>query len=264
MELIQPISIEHLSFSYGKAPVILDLSFDISEGTVTTILGPNGSGKTTLLKLLLGLLNPNEGKIKICGKDSTDYAPREKARILAYVPQKHIPAFSFSVIDVVAMGRHPYSSIYAKTSKNDLDISQASLARLKIGHLAERPYTELSGGEQQLVLIARALTQQANILIMDEPVSGLDYGNQLMLLEQLRSLASDGITCINTSHYPEHALWTADKAVFLKNGKLLIEGPAKEIINSENLRSLYQAEILVIETDNSSGPISTCIPNFKL
>jgi iron complex transport system ATP-binding protein len=264
MELMKPIVLENLSFSYGKDLILTDLSFSIEEGTVTTILGPNGSGKTTLLKLLLGILKPAKGKIRIFSRDAGEYTNKEKARILAYVPQKHIPAFSYQVIDVVAMGRHPYNDLFSHTSKHDLEISAASLERLKISHLAERPYTELSGGEQQLVLIARALTQEAKILVMDEPVSGLDYGNQLLLLEQLRSLARDGITCINTSHYPEHALWTADQVVFLKKGQLIAEGPAPEIVNAENLKNLYQANIKVIQTENSSGPIKTCIPDFKL
>ncbi|MGM0601194.1 MAG: ABC transporter ATP-binding protein [Candidatus Rifleibacteriota bacterium] len=259
-----PLEVNNLSFSYGKHQVLSDLSFSIDQGTITTILGPNGSGKTTLLKCLLGLLSSDNGTIKLYGRDSASIPPMEKSKILAYVPQKHSAAFAYNVIDVVAMGRHPWSGLFSGLSGNDMDIALEYLEKLNIVHLADRPYTRISGGEQQLVLIARALTQQANVLIMDEPVSGLDYGNQILLLEKMRELARDGITCINTSHYPEHALWTADKAIFLKKGKLLVEGEAHKIINSENLKDLYRASIRVIETTNANGPIKTCIPDFNL
>jgi iron complex transport system ATP-binding protein len=257
-----PLRVENLNFSYGKNEVIRNLSFSIESGAVTTILGPNGSGKTTLLKLLLGLFLPQNGNIYLYDRPLSDYELKERALKLAYVPQKHIPAFSFSVIDIVAMGRHPHGSIFSRTGTQDLAAAQASLERLKIQPLADRPYTEISGGEQQLVLIARALTQQTEILIMDEPVSGLDYGNQILLLQQLQSLAREGITCITTSHFPEHALWIAEHAIFLKNGSLLAAGKAREIINSENLKSLYDADIKVIETQNSQGKIKTCVPDF--
>jgi iron complex transport system ATP-binding protein len=258
MELMLPLEVSNLCFSYGKHRVLDDLSFSIDQGTITTILGPNGSGKTTLLKCLLGLLKHENGTIKLYGKYSDSISSIEKSKILAYVPQKHSAAFAYNVIDVVTMGRHPWSGIFSGFSSKDMDIAMEYLEKLNIVHLADRPYTQISGGEQQLVLIARALTQQAEILIMDEPVSGLDYGNQILLLEKMRELAKDGITCINTSHYPEHALWTADKAIFLKKGKLLVEGKAHQIINSKNLKDLYRASIKVIETTNAKGPIKTC------
>ncbi len=257
-----PVSIENLSFSYNGHQVLRQVSIQIQKGLITTILGPNGSGKTTLLKLILGLLTPNQGTISVAGQNLKDMPPREKARILAYVPQKHVPAFSYPVIEVVAMGRHPYSSVFARTGDKDIEIARASLERLKIDHLQDRPYTELSGGEQQLVLIARALTQQAEILILDEPVSGLDYGNQVMLLKQLKSLAYEGVTCINTSHFPEHALWTSDEAIFLRNGELIAGGKTDEIITSENLERVYQRKISVIEFKNGEKTGKTCIPDF--
>ena len=255
--------VENLSFSFGPHKVLDEVSFTVAPGKVTTILGPNGSGKTTLLKLILGLLEPDAGSVRIGEKSLAEFEPHDRAKILAYVPQKHIPAFSFPVLDVVAMGRHPYSSIFATSSSHDLDIALESLERMNIKHLHDRPYTELSGGEQQLVLIARALAQQASILVLDEPVSGLDYGNQLLLLKQLRNLADSGITCINTSHFPEHALWISDIAIFVKRGRIIADGPAQEIINSENLQNLYQKRINIVETGFNGHRLKTCVPDFS-
>ncbi|GAB4268550.1 MAG: ABC transporter ATP-binding protein [Candidatus Rifleibacteriota bacterium] len=259
---MRPLVVENLGFAYDGLQVLSEISFNIAEGKITTILGPNGSGKTTLLKLILGLLQPAKGTIRLFEKNLEEYSLKERAKLLAYVPQKHAPAFSYNVIDVVAMGRHPHGSLFQGTTRHDLEISESSLERLGITHLKDRPYTELSGGEQQLVLIARALTQQARILVMDEPVSGLDYGNQLMLLKQMTALAQSGITCINTSHYPEHALWTSDFAVFLKDGRLIRQGNANEVITSENLKKLYHADIRIIDAVNAKGRLKTCIPDF--
>lgn len=257
------IRIEELSFSYGNQRILDKVSLGIESGKVTTLLGPNGSGKTTLLKLILGLLEPESGTIKINERELSTFSPREKARILAYVPQKHIPAFSFPVIEVVSMGRHPYSSAFANIGKKDIEIAMNCLRQLNIAHLHQRPYTELSGGEQQLVLIARALTQEAEILVFDEPVSGLDYGNQLMLLKQMRTLANGGITCINTSHFPEHALWTSDTAVFIDHGRIIAQGPAKQTISSENLERIYHTRISIFTAGSGSNQLQTCIPDFS-
>lgn len=256
-----PVTVNGISFAYNGHKVLENVSLEIEGGKVSTILGPNGSGKTTLLKIILGLLKPDSGSILIDGRNLSELEPRERAKILAYVPQKHIPAFSFPVIEVVAMGRHPYSSVFAATSNKDLDIAAASLARLNVGHLRNRPYTELSGGEQQLVLIARALTQQASILVFDEPVSGLDYGNQLMLLKQMRALAKEGITCINTSHFPEHALWTSDVAIFINHGQIIAQGPALQVITRENLEKIYHTRINIVKVAQEPG--QTCVPDFS-
>lgn len=259
---MNPILVENLSFAYGKKPVLKEVSLSITPGTLTSILGPNGSGKTTLLKLVLGLFDPSSGQIKICGRNLTEIPLNERARLMAYVPQRHQAMFAYSVLDVVAMGRLPFSGIFCRLSDKDYDIAAECVARLNISHLADRPYTEISGGEQQLALIARALVQKAEILLLDEPVAGLDYGNQLMLLEQLRNLAASGITCLKTTHYPEHALWTSDNAVFLRDGQVIASGRAEEIINSEMLFRLYGARIIVAETNTGTHKMRTCVPDF--
>ncbi|HNX78181.1 MAG TPA: ABC transporter ATP-binding protein, partial [Candidatus Rifleibacterium sp.] len=163
-----PIEVENLCFAYHpQKPVLHDVSFTIQPGSVTSILGPNGSGKTTLLKLLLGLQQPGSGSIKVCGRDMQQITLAERARRMAYVPQQHNAVFAFRSEDVVAMGRLPDSGLFCRISSSDRQMAQQNMKKLGILHLAECPYTEISGGEQQLVLLARALTQGAEILILD-------------------------------------------------------------------------------------------------
>ncbi|HAE37970.1 MAG TPA: ABC transporter ATP-binding protein [Candidatus Riflebacteria bacterium] len=257
-----PISVENLSFAWGSHKILEDISFNIEPGTVTSILGPNGSGKTTLLKILLGFLKPLNGRVLLNDSDLATLDLKARAKKMAYVAQRHSAVFSYRVIDVVALGRIPYANIFCKITDADYGLAENCLNQLGIAQLASRPYTEISGGEQQLVLIARALVQQAEILVMDEPVSGLDYGNQLMLLKQLRKLAQSGITCIKTTHYPEHALWTSDRAIFLRDGRIIASGNSTEIINSETLKELYNADIMVLKSETGSHIMRTCVPIF--
>lgn len=256
------LSAENLSFAWGRKKVIDSVSFAIEPGTVTSILGPNGSGKTTLLRLLLGFLKPLSGKVHLGDSDLSTISLSERAKKMAYVPQRHTAVFAYRVLDVVALGRVPYANIFCRIGENDYRLAAETLEQLGISHLSERPYTEISGGEQQLVLIARALVQQADILIMDEPVSGLDYGNQLMLLRQLRRLSQAGITCIKTTHYPEHALWTSDHAIFIKQGQIVASGASSQIINSKTLKELYNADISILESNAGSHKMRACVPIF--
>lgn len=257
-----PLKVENLSFAWGAKMTIDDVTFSIEAGTVTSILGPNGSGKTTLLKLMLGFLKPISGRVILGEHDLATLDLAMRAKKMAYVPQRHTAVFSYRVLDIVVLGRIPYSNVFCKITDNDYQLASECLNQLGIGHLAERSYTEISGGEQQLVLIARALVQQAEILIMDEPVSGLDYGNQLMLLKQLRRLAQNGITCVKTTHYPEHALWTSDRAIFVRAGKIIATGNSADIINSSTLKDLYNADIRILESEAGSQKMRTCVPVF--
>jgi iron complex transport system ATP-binding protein len=233
------IEIEQLSFSYRRAPFIQDLNLTIDEGGILALLGPNGSGKTTLLKLLLGLLTPAAGIIRIQEIDTIDMSQRELACRLAYVPQVHREAFGYSVFDVVLMGRMPHTSFFAYYGERDRQIAWESLEKLSISHLARQPYTEISGGERQLTLIARALSQGASTFIMDEPTNGLDYGNQIRLLDRIGLLASEGFTFIYTTHQPDHALAVADRVVMMKAGAILHDGAPQSVITPGKLSELY-------------------------
>ncbi len=255
------LELENIVFAYTPDRKVLDsICVSFAPDTITSILGPNGSGKTTMLKILLGLIQPLSGQVLVDGTDLQTIPLKDRAKLMAYVPQKHNAVFDYKVIDVVAMGRVAYSNIFSSTSKKDVEIAMESLERMGIAHLAEKPYTKISGGEQQMVLIARALAQQAKILVLDEPVTGLDYGNQIKLLKILKELASEGKTCIKTTHYPEHALWTSGRAVFMRNGYILAEGSTSDVVTSENLKKIYDTEIAVITRPISEASVSTCVP----
>ena len=257
MELTPHIAVSDVSFAYGKEPVLKRVNLDISRGEVVTILGPNGCGKSTLIKIMLGLLTPAEGSVSLDGEDLRTLNSKILARKIAYVPQIHRSSFPYSVLDIVLMGRIPHKTFFFRYSKKDMTVALDSLERLSISHLADRPYTELSGGERQLAIIARALAQGAQTLIMDEPAGGLDYGNQLRLLEQIVGLSRDGYTFIKSTHSPEHALWVADRAIMIKGGVIAADGKCEDIVNSDNLFHLYNARVDVMRVN---GSLWVCAP----
>lgn len=258
MELVRHISVRGISFGYTDKKILEDIDLEISKGEIVTILGPNGSGKTTLIKLILGLLTPLKGSVRIDGIDIPGIGIREFARKIAYVPQSHKTVFPYSVTDIVLMGRIPHKTFFFKYSKDDLRVAHEALDKLSIQHLAQRPYTEISGGERQLAIIARALAQGAKTFILDEPASGLDYGNQLRLLEQIISLSKEGYTFIKSTHSPEHALWIGDRTIMIKDGSIVADGRSDDIINSENLFNIYNARVDVLRFN---GSVRVCVPH---
>jgi len=240
MALIQA---KRISFGYSGVKVLDDLSLSIPAGGVVALLGPNGSGKTTLLKLLLGILRPQEGTIHFRNTDISSLPARELARQLAYVPQVHREAFGYRVFDVVLMGRMPHTSFLSRYGATDMRITREALERLSINHLSERTYTEISGGERQLTLIARAMAQGARTFVMDEPTNGLDYGNQLRLLDQVKSLArEESFTFILTTHHPDHALAIADRVIMMRCGRIIRDGLPHETITPQTLAELYDLD----------------------
>ncbi|HNZ58930.1 MAG TPA: ABC transporter ATP-binding protein [Syntrophorhabdaceae bacterium] len=253
------ISIKNIYFSYEnkKKTVLNGINLDIARGEIVTLLGPNGCGKSTLIKLMLGLLRPEKGDVCIGGIDISCLDSKTISRTIAYVPQIHRSYFPYSVLDIVLMGRIPYKTFFYRYTKEDMSIANDAMERLSIVHLAERPYTELSGGERQLTIVARAITQGAKTLIMDEPATGLDYGNQLRLLEEMIRLSQEGYTFIKSTHSPEHALWIADRAVMIKNGTIMADGRCDLIINSENMFELYNAKVKVMWVNDA---FQICVP----
>jgi iron complex transport system ATP-binding protein len=257
MELMTILSVDHVTYGFARKPVLEDVTLSFNRGEVVSILGPNGSGKTTLLKLLLGLNRARSGVIRLEGRDVSRIPPRQLARRIAYVPQLHRLSFSYRVVDVVLMGRMPHKPFFFQYGARDREMALNAMERLSIAHLQDRPYTEISGGERQLTLIARAIAQGADIFIMDEPVSGLDYGNQIRLLGQIAELAQTGYTFIKTTHFPEHAIWISDRVIMLKAGRVMADGEALVVTNEENLYRLYNTPIGVVSTDEG---IRVCIP----
>lgn len=237
------IEINHLYFSYGVHPVLQDVSCMIKPGQMTFLIGQNGAGKSTLFRCILGQLPAQKGEVLLNRRASCQYTIREMAKYAAYVPQTSNPAFSYPVKQVVLMGRSAYTSLFSAPKKTDEAIAQQALERLGIAHLAEQEFTNLSGGEQQLVLIARALTQQGQVLLMDEPTASLDYGNQLKVLMQVKKLCQEGMSVLISSHNPQHALWFADEVIALDQGKVVAAGVTHKVMTPELMRKLYEVNV---------------------
>jgi iron complex transport system ATP-binding protein len=257
MELTPIITAKDVSFKYIKERVLNNINFRIRRGEIVTILGPNGCGKSTLIKIIIGLLRPEKGNITFNGSNINDMSPSAIAREIAYVPQTHRSAFPYSVIDIVLMGRIPHKKFFFKYSRDDMEIAIDALERMSIHHLADKSYTELSGGERQLAIIARSLAQGARTFIMDEPASGLDYGNQLRLLEEITKLADEGYTFIKSTHSPEHALWIGDRVMMIRDGVILADGRAKDVVTSENIQMLYRIKVNI---EALNGSVNVCVP----
>ena len=229
------------------------LDVRLEKGEVLALLGPNGGGKTTLLKTLLGLLGPKAGEVRLGGAALSSRSIRERARLIAYVPQTHVATFAFSVETVVLMGRTAHGDLFARPTSRDRMVAMAALDRLGIAQLAPRPYTMISGGERQLVLLARALAQEPQFIVLDEPTANLDFGNQGKVMREIRALAASGLGVLFTTHDPNHALRAADRACLLRNGELVAEGPVKKILTREQLEALYGAPVQMISgTDGTA------------
>jgi iron complex transport system ATP-binding protein len=232
-----------LSIGYSDRVVGRGLDVSLAQGEVLALLGPNGGGKTTLLKTLLGILPPLAGEAMIDGRSLARYSTRERARRIAYVPQVHVPSFAFPVETVVLMGRTAHGNLFSRPSTHDRKVAAEALARFGISGLAHRPYTMISGGERQLVLLARALAQEPQFIVLDEPTASLDFGNQGKVLRELRALAASGHGVLFTTHDPNHALRAADRAFLLHDGERVAEGAVREVLTRERLEQLYRAPV---------------------
>jgi iron complex transport system ATP-binding protein len=235
--------LQNVHVAYHGREALRGLSLTIAEGGVTALLGPNGSGKTTLLKVLLGLLKPRSGTVRFRGSDLGRLSRRELARQVAYLPQNHRPVFPYTVEEVAMLGHLPRRGLLTPFTHEDRRRSLACLDALGIAALAGRPYTEISGGERQLTLLARAMVQGAAVHVLDEPESALDFGNQQRLLSRIAELAGQGRTCIFSTHLPDHALAVADRVVLLTGGTVLAAGPTHEVVTAEHLAAMYAVRV---------------------
>ncbi|WP_378944467.1 ABC transporter ATP-binding protein [Mesorhizobium sp. ANAO-SY3R2] len=236
---------EHLAFGYRGARIGEDVSLSVSSGEVLCLLGPNGCGKTTLFKTLLGLLPRQGGHLELDGRDVSEFSRSEFARRVAYVPQATGTYFPFSVLDVVLMGRASRIGTFAAPSPGDRALAHASLETLGISHLALRPFTEISGGERQMTLIARALAQEPQLIVMDEPTASLDFGNQARVLTRISALAASGMALVVSTHDPGHAFACADRVALMRSGTIVAQGTPAEVLTSRSLEALYGVGVAV-------------------
>ena len=239
------LEVKGLRCAYGDTEIVHDVSFVVRDGQFACIIGANGCGKTTTLKNVMGLMRPTAGSVKVNGDEVLSLDERDRAQRFAYIPQAHTPPFPFSVADVVILGRTPYINTLTHENAHDRDIAYKALETLGIQDLAHEVYTELSGGQQQLVLIARALAQQPDVLIMDEPTASLDFGNQQVVLSQMKNLVAGGMSVLMVTHDPNHAFYCADWVVAMQAGRVVQVGTPQEVVTTEMLERLYSAQVEV-------------------
>ena len=249
-----------LSFSYGGHPLLSEVNLKLDGGRITTLLGKNGAGKTTLIKLIMGFIRPAGGKVMINGEDASSLSSTERARLIAYIPQSTENTYSYTVLDSVLMGRSPHISLFSHPGKKDEEAAENAINMLGIGELKDRMVSTLSGGERQLVLIARALAQDAGILILDEPTSALDYSNQLLVMETLTSLRKQGYAILFSTHSPEQALMVSDSLILLEKGKKAEEKSPEELLDGSALSKLYGKNLIIRELDTGESRRIICTP----
>lgn len=256
------LEVENLRFHYPNRKTIFhDVSFSLNEGEIMTILGTNGAGKSTLLNCIANLYKPAAGRIWLNGQDMASMKLTDIAKIIGYVPQNHYPAYAYSVIDFVVMGRTPYIGPLSNPAKEDYRIAEEALEALGISHLAGSIYTEISGGERQLVTIAKAIAQQPRIILLDEPTAHLDFGNQLRMISLIQQLAQAGFSVIFTTHMPDHVLQLGGKTGILNSMGKLIFGDSAAVLSDQVLSELYQIDLKICYIEEANKKM--CVPLAK-
>ena len=260
------LELRDLACGYSREkPVIKNINMTLESGDTCALLGPNGVGKTTLFKTVLNLISPLAGHIYIDGDDTAGWTAKKRSKYMAYVAQAHIPTFPYLVKDVAMMGRLGQTSALGQPSRKDYEIVEQALEDVGIRHLRDLPYTEISGGERQLLMIARALAQEPKLLVMDEPTANLDYGNMVVVMGCIRELAKKGICVIFTTHMPDQAFLTRAKTAMLFRNDPLVFGECNKVITKENLYKAYRTDIEVIEILSPDGhPIRVVTPGFHI
>lgn len=255
------LEIQDVRGGYGHGDIVKGVSCAADGGEILCLLGPNGCGKTTLFRLLLGTIPLTGGRIRISGQDTQNLSARELAGLIAYIPQYHNPIFAYTVLDIVIMGRASHFSAFDTPKRIDREEAFAALEKVNAVDLANQKYTSLSGGQRQLVLIARAICQAAKIFVMDEPAANLDYANQQLLMDVIVGLARKGYCVILSTHSPEHPASVGSKVLLMREGLVEGFGTPAQVLTSENLESVYGIEMDVVTVQDRYGVSRTiCLP----
>jgi iron complex transport system ATP-binding protein len=257
------VRVREASFSYDSHRIFNSVSFDINPGEVLCLLGCNGCGKTTLLRCICGALDLETGSIQLDGRDISGMTATDIARRIGFVFQEHSAPFPYSVIDVVCMGRAPHLKIFSAPADKDLIIAEESLDMVGMSHLRNKPYTQISGGERQLVLVARTIAQQPDVILLDEPTSHLDLRNQTLILQMINRLAQQGLCVMMSSHLPNHALLFSSKVALMNGNGILALGKPDDVIDEESLGEIYGIEVKILTGRHGEGSdeIKFCMPS---
>lgn len=257
------LAVNGLNFYYNPDRIILkDISFKLASHEILCLLGPNGTGKTTLLRCLLSLNKMKSGNISIDGCDLTRIPPKKRARMMAYVPQATTMAFPYEAKEIVLMGRVSHLATGGRPTCKDRQIAVEAMERLGILHMSRYLFNEMSGGEKQMVLVARALAQQSKIIIMDEPTANLDYSNQIKMLQVIKALSEEDYSILMTSHFPDHAFLACNKALLMRDGVIMAQGIPDKVVTTDNLSKLYDTPVCVTKAKLARQDEETkvCIP----
>jgi iron complex transport system ATP-binding protein len=256
------VEVKNAAFNYDiNNPIFENASFSVKKGEIASILGPNGCGKTTMLKCIDGLFQLSGGEICLDGKNLNALKRSDIGKKIGYVAQKQDLTFPFTVLEMVVMGRAPHIGVFDSPSDKDMDIAKSVIEDLGLSHLIERPFTNLSGGQAQLVLIARALCAKPEVLLLDEPTSHLDFKNQRVILKVLDRLCNEkGIAVIMATHFPDHALAISSKAILMGCGKTTRIGDTASIITENNLREMFEIDVRILSYEASDNHGKTVVP----
>ena len=255
------LEIDDVCGGYGGGDVVKGVSCRADRGDVLCLVGPNGCGKTTLFRLMLGSIPMTGGRVRIDGQDTKSLTPKQLANLIAYIPQYHTPIFAYTVLDIVIMGRASHFSSFESPKAIDRESAFAALEKVNAVHLANQKYTALSGGQRQLVLIARAICQSAKVFVMDEPAANLDYANHQLLMDVIAGLAGSGYCVVLSTHSPEHPFAIGTKVLLMKDGRAVGFGPPIETVTPQNLQAVYGIEMDVATVRDRYGVERTiCLP----
>lgn len=261
------ISVKNLAFAYDKTNIFSNINLELHRGELCCLMGPNGCGKSTLLDCILGIHKTCEGEIEVEGKPLSSYKPLQLARKISYVPQIHDRSFPYQVLQIILMGRSAHMKTFETPSSKDERVALDALTSVGIAHLAERPYTQISGGEMQLVMLARALVQETPMIIMDEPTAHLDYKNELIFMETVAKLIENyGVSVLMATHAPNQAFYFENKQTNVKialmdRGAMYQMGSPKEVLTETTIREIYHIDSKILtDYSDETGTLRQIVP----